>query len=71
MLIDFDEDHDVDQNNNDAGDGTPIDFWDFRAWPLIPQNKGLSEPAVLTPHLMRHLYPDPKFIVIMRNPVDR
>ena len=48
-----------------------MDFWDFRAWPLIPQNKGLSEPVVLTPHLMRHLYPDPKFIVILRNPVDR
>ncbi|KAK7479376.1 hypothetical protein BaRGS_00029368 [Batillaria attramentaria] len=26
-----------------TGDGTPMDFWDFRAWPLIPQNKGLKE----------------------------
>ena len=48
-----------------------MDFWDFRGWTRIPQNKGLREPAVLTPHLMRHLYKDPKFIVILRNPVDR
>lgn len=54
-----------------TGDGTPMDFWDFRAWPLIPQNKGLDEPVVLTPHLMRHMYVNPKFIVILRNPVDR
>ncbi|KAL8607105.1 hypothetical protein ACOMHN_008691 [Nucella lapillus] len=54
-----------------TGDGTPMDFWDFRAWSLIPQNQGLQEPAVLTPHLMRHVYKDPKFIVILRNPVDR
>ncbi|XP_070176634.1 carbohydrate sulfotransferase 15-like [Littorina saxatilis] len=54
-----------------TGDGTPMDFWDFRAWPLIPQNRGLKEPVVLTPHLMKHMYRDPKFIVILRNPVDR
>ncbi|XP_076460291.1 carbohydrate sulfotransferase 15-like isoform X2 [Babylonia areolata] len=54
-----------------TGDGTPMDFWDFRAWPLIPQNHGLKEPVVLTPHLMKHLYRDPKFIIILRNPVDR
>nr|KAG5693862.1 hypothetical protein BaRGS_009918 [Batillaria attramentaria] len=54
-----------------TGDGTPMDFWDFRAWPLIPQNKGLKEPVVLTPHLMKHVYPDPKFIVILRDPVNR
>ena len=48
-----------------------MDFWDFRAWPLIPQNRGLQEPMVLTPHLMKHLYRDPKFIIIMRDPVER
>ncbi|KAK7488328.1 hypothetical protein BaRGS_00020487, partial [Batillaria attramentaria] len=53
-----------------TGDGTPMDFWDFRGWTLIPQNKGLKEPVVLTPHLMRHLYANPKFIIILRNPVD-
>ena len=48
-----------------------MDFWDYRGWPLIPQNEGLEEPVITTPHLMKHIYPDPKFILIFRNPVDR
>ncbi|XP_025086820.1 carbohydrate sulfotransferase 15-like isoform X1 [Pomacea canaliculata] len=52
-------------------DASPPDMWDFRGWSLLPQNKGLREPKVLTPHLMRHLYRDPKFIVLMRDPVER
>ncbi|XP_067675364.1 carbohydrate sulfotransferase 15-like isoform X1 [Haliotis asinina] len=54
-----------------TGDGTPSDFSDFRGWPKIPQNAGLEKPVVLTPHLMRHVYTDPKFILILRNPTDR
>ncbi|XP_059175446.1 carbohydrate sulfotransferase 15-like [Physella acuta] len=54
-----------------TGDGTPMDFWDFRGWTLDPQNAGLTEPRVLTPHLMRHLYKNPKFILLFRDPVDR
>ncbi|XP_046544997.1 carbohydrate sulfotransferase 15-like, partial [Haliotis rubra] len=53
------------------GDGTPLDFWDFRGWTIIPQNEGLEEPEVLTPHLMSHLYRDPKFIILLRNPTER
>ena len=54
-----------------AGDASPPDFWDFRGWPLLPQNHGLNEPEVLTPHLMKHLYRNPKFILLLRNPTDR
>ncbi|XP_067676203.1 carbohydrate sulfotransferase 15-like [Haliotis asinina] len=54
-----------------TGDATPSDFNDFRGWPKIPQNVGLEKPVVLTPHLMRHVYTDPKFILILRNPADR
>ncbi|XP_067676204.1 carbohydrate sulfotransferase 15-like [Haliotis asinina] len=54
-----------------TGDASPSDFSDFRAWPKIPQNAGLEKPVVLTPHLMRHVYTDPKFILILRNPTDR
>ncbi|KAK7469480.1 hypothetical protein BaRGS_00036501, partial [Batillaria attramentaria] len=52
-------------------DGSPPDMWDFRGWNLLPQNRGLREPAVLTPHLMKHVYRDPKFIVLLREPVER
>ncbi|XP_046566223.1 carbohydrate sulfotransferase 15-like [Haliotis rubra] len=54
-----------------VGDGTPMDFWDFRGWTRIPQNRGLKEPLVLTPHLMRHVYKHMKFLLIFRNPIDR
>ncbi|XP_071115443.1 carbohydrate sulfotransferase 15-like [Haliotis cracherodii] len=54
-----------------TGDATPSDFSDFRGWPKLPQNMGLEKPVVTTPHLMRHVYADPKFILIFRNPTDR
>ncbi|KAK3579908.1 hypothetical protein CHS0354_031428, partial [Potamilus streckersoni] len=62
----------ISQNNRlITGDGTPSDVWDFAGWPMIPQNKGLSEPVVLTPHLVRHINPRVKMIVILRDPVER
>ncbi|KAI8793215.1 carbohydrate sulfotransferase 15 [Biomphalaria glabrata] len=54
-----------------TGDATPVDVWDFRGWPEDPQNKGLQEPRFLTPHAMRHIYKNPKFFILVRNPVDR
>ncbi|VDI28441.1 Hypothetical predicted protein [Mytilus galloprovincialis] len=54
-----------------TGDGTPMDMWDYRGWPQIPQNLNKSDPEILTPHLIRHLNPDMKFIIILRNPIDR
>ncbi|KAK7480816.1 hypothetical protein BaRGS_00027982, partial [Batillaria attramentaria] len=52
-------------------DASPPDMWDFRGWIWLPQNRNLSEPQVLTPHIMQHLYRDPKFLVLMRDPVER
>lgn len=52
-------------------DASPPDMWDFRGWPLLPQNRGLREPVVLSPHLMKHVYRNPKFIVLLRDPVER
>ncbi|XP_071113510.1 carbohydrate sulfotransferase 15-like isoform X1 [Haliotis cracherodii] len=54
-----------------TGEGTPMDLWDFRGWPRIPQNEHLAEPLIMTPHLMKHMYPDPKLLVILRSPADR
>lgn len=53
------------------GDGTPMDFWDFTGWRHIVQNKEHEKPVVLTPHLMKHMNPKVKFIVLLRNPIDR
>ncbi|XP_029646401.1 carbohydrate sulfotransferase 15 [Octopus sinensis] len=52
-------------------DGSPTVFWDFTGWPFIPQNKGLEQPKVLTPHCISHLTPNVKFILLLRNPIER
>lgn len=52
-------------------DGTPMDFWDFTGWPKIPQNVNAREPKILTPHLMKHMNPNVKFILIFRQPSER
>ncbi|XP_060085677.1 carbohydrate sulfotransferase 15-like [Ylistrum balloti] len=54
-----------------AGDGTPMDAWDFRGWTQIPQNNGLKEPKVLTPDLVYHVNKNVKLIIIMRDPIER
>lgn len=54
-----------------TGDGTPMDMWDNSGWVSIPQNDGLSEPRVITPHLIRHVNPGVKLIIILRDPIER
>lgn len=54
-----------------TGDGTPMDLWDNSGWVNIPQNEGLSEPTVITPHLIKHVNPGVKLIIILRDPVER
>jgi hypothetical protein len=48
-----------------------MDFWDMTGWQHIPQNKGLKEPEYLTPHVIKHVNPNVKLIVILRDPVER
>ncbi|KAL5017392.1 hypothetical protein ScPMuIL_006981 [Solemya velum] len=52
-------------------EATAWDFWYFHFWEKIQQNKGLKEPIVVTPHLIQHMIPQTKFIVIFRNPTER
>ncbi|BFZ20932.1 hypothetical protein BsWGS_23971 [Bradybaena similaris] len=54
-----------------TGDASPPDFWDFRGWVNISQNRQHTVPRLITPHLMRHIYANPKFIIIFRDPIDR
>ncbi|WAQ97045.1 CHSTF-like protein, partial [Mya arenaria] len=53
------------------GDGTPMDLWDERGWVNLPQNAGRKTPLFLTPHLVNHVNPHVKLIVIFREPVNR
>ncbi|CAG2197783.1 CHST15 [Mytilus edulis] len=54
-----------------TGDGTPMDFWDFTGWKNIKQNHRLNHPKILTPHLMHHMNPKVKLIIIVRDPTSR
>ncbi|GFO41966.1 carbohydrate sulfotransferase 15 [Plakobranchus ocellatus] len=55
-----------------TGEGSPTVFWDFTGWTHIPQNSGkAAAEALLTPECIKHLTPDAKFLVIIRNPTDR
>ncbi|XP_052778544.1 carbohydrate sulfotransferase 15-like [Mya arenaria] len=54
-----------------TGDGTPMDLWDERGWVNLPQNAGRKTPLFLTPHLVNHVNPHVKLIVIFREPVNR
>lgn len=54
-----------------TGDGTPMDMWDMSGWVSVAQNQGLQEPNFLTPHLIHHVNPKVKFIIILRDPVQR
>ena len=47
-------------------DGSPSTIWQS-----FPANRNATSPRVWTPHLLRDLLPDAKFLVQLRNPVNR
>ena len=52
-------------------DATVANIFEAHSWEDDPVNKKLLEPKILAPHRIHHIYAEAKFIVIMRNPVDR
>ncbi|XP_065942342.1 carbohydrate sulfotransferase 15 isoform X3 [Magallana gigas] len=55
-----------------TGHADPMDFWDHTLWWLIPQNNGnASEPVFTTPHLIHHVQPNIKLILLLREPAER
>ena len=53
------------------GDGSAMDLSDNSGWPSIPQNNGETEPKITTAHLIKHMNPDVRLLVILRDPVER
>lgn len=53
------------------GEGSPTYIWMMYLWDRIPQNTYLTEPKVLVPHLIRHVLPKTKFIITLRDPIER
>ncbi|OWF39912.1 carbohydrate sulfotransferase 15-like isoform X3 [Mizuhopecten yessoensis] len=55
-----------------TGHADPMDLWGMYYWKDIPQNNAtLSEPVYTTPHLIHHINPALKLIVILREPSER
>lgn len=55
-----------------TGHGDPMDFWDQASWHLIPQNDHSKDlPEVTTAHLVKHVNPNVKLILLVRDPVER
>ncbi|XP_061187382.1 carbohydrate sulfotransferase 15-like [Saccostrea echinata] len=55
-----------------TGHADPMDFWDHNHWREIPQNDpNSSEPKFLTPHFVRHVQPNIKLILLLREPAER
>ena len=53
------------------GDGTASSLYDQLEWRKIPQNFGLTKPAVISADVIKHVLPKAKFLVILRNPTER
>ncbi|XP_062588301.1 carbohydrate sulfotransferase 15-like [Saccostrea cucullata] len=55
-----------------TGHSDPMDFLDHNHWREIPQNDPNSnEPKFLTPHFVRHVQPNIKLILLLREPAER
>ena len=53
------------------GDGTSNTFTDSIYWMDTPENAKFSQPEILIPHLVHHLNPQTKLILVLRDPVER
>ncbi|XP_069140999.1 carbohydrate sulfotransferase 15-like [Argopecten irradians] len=54
-----------------TGEGSPSTLWDLSWWWQYSENKNDEDPALTNAHFVRHILPDVKLVVILRNPVDR
>jgi hypothetical protein len=55
-----------------SGHGDPMDFWDQSSWKRIPQNDFTADiPRLTTPSLIKHVNPNIRLILILRDPIER
>ncbi|XP_033756442.1 carbohydrate sulfotransferase 15-like isoform X2 [Pecten maximus] len=59
------------RNRHCLSEGSQSYLWDHTWWWLYPENENDTEPGIHNAHLLRHILPDVKLLVIVRNPVDR
>lgn len=54
-----------------VGEGSASTMWDNKAWSVVYENSTLGEPPFLNLDFIHALYPDTRFLVILRDPVER
>ncbi|XP_076446975.1 carbohydrate sulfotransferase 15-like [Babylonia areolata] len=52
-------------------DGSPANVWQNNRWAMFPGNERCTEPRIITADYIRHLTPNAKIIVMLRNPTNR
>ena len=52
-------------------DASASTMFDASRWRLYEENRGLDEPKILPIDLIIYMIPQPRFAVIVRDPVDR
>ncbi|XP_025094186.1 carbohydrate sulfotransferase 15-like [Pomacea canaliculata] len=53
------------------GDCSASTMWDNDVWFILPGNSNCSEPHIIHADYIRHLVPDTKIIVLLREPISR
>ncbi|KAL8602837.1 hypothetical protein ACOMHN_056331 [Nucella lapillus] len=53
------------------GDATPTYLTENTQWDVFEGNEGCSEPRVIPATFIRHVFPQARVVLILRNPVDR
>lgn len=53
------------------GDCSASTMWDNDVWFILPGNSNCSEPRIIHADYIRHLVPDTKIIVLLREPISR
>ncbi|XP_060068353.1 carbohydrate sulfotransferase 15-like [Ylistrum balloti] len=54
-----------------TGEGSQSTLWDHQWWWEYPENEDDKGPGIHNAHFIRHILPDVKLLVILRNPVER
>ena len=54
-----------------TGDASPSYLWKLYTWRRLPYNKNLTRPRVQTFDLIKQVMPNVKFIIMLRDPVER
>ena len=52
-------------------DGSAVTLWGPMQWAEEIDNKDKDEPEFINAHYIRHLQPEGRFVVIVRNPTER